>query len=112
FRQERDFKYIPGPDPGERIYINLKDLHKRQKLLELMILLTGFLMISALLWSCYIYANRQIVHPVERAARVAALRMAGEELDDQETILPDNEIGELIRTQNALYLEMKMPADG
>ncbi len=110
YRYERDFIYIPGPNPGEIIYLNLKDLHRRQKLLELMILITGFVMISALLLTNNSYLLNRVIRPVEHARRVAQLRMAGEEIDDDEHRLPENEVGQFIYSANELYQEMKAPA--
>ena len=111
YRQGRDFIYLPGPNPGESIYLNLKDLHRRQKLLELMILITGFVMISALLLVNNRYLAHNILGPVEHARRGAQLRMAGEEILDEEVDLPSNEIGQYIETVNELYEELRAPAE-
>tara|TARA_B100001939_G_scaffold105710_2_gene91366 strand:+ start:26689 stop:27729 length:1041 start_codon:yes stop_codon:yes gene_type:complete len=110
YRYERDYIYMPGPNPGEVIYLNLKDLNRRQKILELMILITGFVMISALLLTNNSYLLRRVIHPVEHARRVAQLRMAGEEIDDEEVQLPENEVGLYIYSVNELYQEMRAPA--
>lgn len=109
YRYERDFLYLPGPNPGEGIYLNLKDLHRRQKLLELMILITGFVMISALLLTNNTFLIRKVIRPVDHARRVAQLRMAGEEIQDEQKV-PENEVGQYILAANELYQELRAPA--
>ncbi|MCB1138442.1 MAG: hypothetical protein KDK23_06770 [Leptospiraceae bacterium] len=109
YRQNRDYLYIPGPEPGESIYLNLKDLHRRQKLLEIMILLTGLIMISALLLITQSYLRKTVVRPLEHGRRVNELRLAGEEIEEADD-LPNNEIGDFIAQADRLYEEMKAPA--
>lgn len=110
YRQNRDYLYLAGPEAGESIYVNLKDLHRRQKFLELMILFTGFLMISALLFVSHRFLNNRVLIPLEKARRITQLRMAGEELEEDDYI-PENEVGDFIQLVDRFYGELKAPAE-
>jgi hypothetical protein len=111
FRYGTDYIQLDGINPGESVQISFRDLNQRREIVELATLATGICVILALLFSLNYYLDHLILEPVERAARVAELRLNGEEIDISGVRqTPFTEITRLINTVDLLYQKMRAPA--
>lgn len=111
YRYGRDYVFLPGSEAGESILISFRDLYKRQLYLELMILLTGLLMLFSLLLGIFFYYRGLVRDPVDRAIRVMTLRLQGEEILNTEIETnPPTEITELVNGIDQMYQKLRAPA--
>ncbi len=105
-----DFEYVVGVIPGGTLQISYRDLNRRQKLLELAVLLASGSVLLTLLFSLNYFLNQLILAPVDRAMRVCELRMHGEELEtSQIDQTPYTEITALVNRMDATYQKMRAP---
>ena len=105
-----DFEYVVGVIPGGTIQISYRDLNRRQKFLELAVLLVSGFVLILLLFSLNYFLNRLVLDPVDRAMRVCELRMTGEELEStQIEQAPYTEITALVNRMDATYQKMRAP---
>lgn len=110
YRYNRDFIQIDGATPGSSIQISFKDLNQKQLYVELALLLSGIVVIASILFSLNRYLDTLILEPVDRAIRVAELRIRGEEITDSEIPQkPFTEITILINSIDRLYQKMRAP---
>lgn len=105
-----DYIQLDGALPGASVQVSFRDLNKRQIQLELALLLIQAVTIFVLLASLSFYLDRLIIDPVERAARVAYLRLNGEELESSHVAQnPATEITSMINSVDELYRKMRAP---
>ena len=111
FRYGEDYIQLDGVRPGESVQISFYDLNRRRDSVELATLVTGILVVVALLISLNHYLDALILDPVERAHRVTELRLNGEELETTEIRqIPFTEITLLINGVDLLYQKMRARA--
>lgn len=111
YKLHQDYEQIDEINPGESILISYRDLSRSQHQIELLILLVGICVISAMLISLNRFLNQLILVPIERATRVVELRIAGEELETSDIAQePFTEIVRMINMQDRIYQKMRAPA--
>lgn len=103
------FVYLQGKTPDEGLILSFLDLYKNKNYLELVYLITSFLMIGYIYFTLYYYYKKYVFVPLEKANTVVELRLMGEDI--RETDLPDiqhyhNEIIQFIKKNDELYRKL------
>lgn len=107
----RDYKQFDEPQPGQSIIISYKDLNIEQSRIELLILITGMLLVILLLGILNHYINTLITNPLEVSRRTVQLRLSGEEILTTEIKrTPYTEITRSINDTDRLYQKLRAPA--
>ncbi len=112
YRYGYDFIQLDNVSPGVSVQITFADLNRRQRLLELTILLFSVLSSLGLIMSLNYFLEKSVLEPINRASRILSTRKLGEPIE--ETFEPgpvENEVTALILDFDDLYKRMLRRAD-
>ncbi|GIX42543.1 MAG: hypothetical protein KatS3mg129_2276 [Leptospiraceae bacterium] len=102
------FTYLPGKNPTEGLLISFIDLYRNKNLLELVYLITSFLMLGCIYFILRYYYIKYVFLPIEKINTVIELRLKGEDVPYTDLTFIQrsneyNEINQLISNIDALY---------
>jgi len=102
------FVYLQGKNPSEGLLISFLDLYKNKNYLELIYLITSYLMLGCLYFILRYYYKKYVFYPIEKINTVLELRLMGEDIQQTDLFytkekIPFDEIQILIQKIDELY---------